>query len=78
MPVWLVSRVARQIVAALTGRCAVRSPFALARLVFRRLDRTRGRADGAVGVGGLVSFRVAFLIGGVDRDRIAEAAEGTQ
>jgi putative peptidoglycan lipid II flippase len=72
MPPWLVSRLGRQMVAALVMAAAlfgVRS--VLADWYFGgALERAVALAV-LVGVGGLVYFGVAFLIGGVDREAIA-------
>ncbi len=72
MPVWLVSRVARQIVAALIMAGAlfgVRT--ALADWFFGGIAERALALMVLVGVGGLVYFGVAFLIGGVDREALA-------
>ena len=72
MPLWLVSRVARQIVAAaamagaLYGLREILADFFLG----STLERAFGLAA-LVGTGGLVYFGVAFLIGGVDREALA-------
>ena len=72
MPGWLVSRVARQLISALLMAGAlfvVRS--VLADWFFGgALERALALAV-LVGVGGIVYFGVAFLIGGVDREAIA-------
>jgi putative peptidoglycan lipid II flippase len=72
MPGWLVSRVARQLIAALVMAGAL---FGVRELVsdwfFGGLvERAAGLAL-IVGVGGLVYFGVAFLIGGVDLEALA-------
>jgi len=72
MPGWLVSRVARQIVAALLMAGAligVRS--VLANWFFGGVAERGIALMTLVGVGALVYFGVAFLIGGVDREAIA-------
>jgi len=72
MPGWLVSRVARQIVAALLMAGAligVRS--VLADWFFGGVAERGIALMTLVGVGALVYFGVAFLIGGVDREAIA-------
>jgi putative peptidoglycan lipid II flippase len=72
MPVWLVSRVARQMVAALVMAAAlfgVRS--VLDDWFFAGAAQRAIALMALVGIGGLVYFGVAFLIGGVDRDAIA-------
>ncbi|GAA4720180.1 murein biosynthesis integral membrane protein MurJ [Sphingomonas lutea] len=72
MPVWLVSRVARQLVAALVMAAALFGVRALLDDWFFGGVAQRGLAlITLVGVGGLVYFGVAFLIGGVDREAIA-------
>jgi putative peptidoglycan lipid II flippase len=72
MPAWLVSRVARQLISAMIMAGAllvVRT--VLADWYFGGIvERALGLAL-LVGVGGLVYFGVAFLIGGVDRQAIA-------
>jgi putative peptidoglycan lipid II flippase len=72
MPVWLVSRVARQMVAALAMAATLYFlREALGEFFFGGvLERAFGLAT-LVGVGGVVYFGVAFLIGGVDREAIA-------
>jgi putative peptidoglycan lipid II flippase len=72
MPTWLVSRVARQLVAALAMAATLYFlREALADLFFGgALERVIG-LGALVGAGGLVYFGIAFLIGGVDRDAIA-------
>ena len=72
MPGWLVSRVARQMVAAvimaaaLFGVRAVLDDWYFGGVIERAIALAA-----LVGVGGLVYFGVAFLIGGVDREAIA-------
>jgi putative peptidoglycan lipid II flippase len=72
MPMWLVSRVARQLAAALAMAAAL---YAI-RLVLDDwflgglLERAVALAV-LVGAGGIVYFGLAFLIGGVDREAIA-------
>ena len=72
MPGWLVSRVVRQLIAAL----AMAGSLFLLRSVLAdwflgsTIERMLGLAI-LCGTGGLVYFGVAFLIGGVDRDAIA-------
>jgi putative peptidoglycan lipid II flippase len=72
MPGWLVSRVARQLLAALAMAASL---FALRSVLADWfLGSTVERAVGLAilcGTGGLVYFGVAFLIGGVDRDALA-------
>ena len=72
MPVWLVSRVARQMVAALVMAAALFGVRAvLADWYFGGVIERAIALAVLVGVGGLVYFGVAFLIGGVDREAIA-------
>lgn len=72
LPRWLISRVARQLLAALAMAAAL---FVLRSLLADWfLGSTIERAVGLallVGIGGIVYFGVAFLIGGVDREAIA-------
>ncbi|MFC7536951.1 murein biosynthesis integral membrane protein MurJ [Sphingomonas sp. GCM10030256] len=72
MPTWLVSRVARQIVAALAMAAALWGiRLALADWFFGNvLERAIGLGL-LVGLGAAVYFGVAFLIGGVDREALA-------
>lgn len=72
MPVWLVSRVGRQLIAALLMAAVLFGIRALlADWYFGNvLERAIGLAV-LVGVGALVYFGVAFLIGGVDREALA-------
>lgn len=71
MPGWLVSRVVRQLLAALAMAASL---FALRSLLAEWfLGSTIERALGLAilcGTGGLVYFGVAFLIGGVDRNAL--------
>jgi putative peptidoglycan lipid II flippase len=71
-PVWLVSRVARQLLAAVAMAAALFGLRALLGDLFfgNALERAIGLAL-LVGIGGLTYFGVAFLIGGVDREAIA-------
>jgi putative peptidoglycan lipid II flippase len=72
MPGWLIGRVGKQLVAALVMAGAL---FAI-RAIFADwyfggvLERAVGLAV-LVGVGGLVYFALAFLIGGIDREALA-------
>jgi putative peptidoglycan lipid II flippase len=72
MPGWLVSRVARQLLAAVAMAAALFGVRALLGDWFfgNALERAIGLAL-LVGIGGLTYFGVAFLIGGVDREAIA-------
>ena len=72
MPVWLVSRVARQLIAAVAMAGALYFlREALAGWFFGgALERVIGLGT-LVGIGALVYFGVAFLIGGVDRQALA-------
>lgn len=72
MPVWLVSRVARQIVAAL---CMAGALFVLRSVLAdwflgSAIERVVGLGL-LVGTGAVIYFGVAFLIGGVDRQALA-------
>ena len=72
MPVWLVSRVARQLAAALVMAAVlygIRTALA-GWFLGGFLERAIALAV-LVGVGGLVYFGIAFVIGGVDREAIA-------
>ena len=72
MPGWLVSRVARQIIAAMLMAAALLGIRSVLNDWFLGGVAERAIALMAlVGVGGLVYFGVAFLIGGVDREAIA-------
>jgi putative peptidoglycan lipid II flippase len=71
MPAWLVGRVARQLIAALAMGAALW--FLQARLSTGFFGTERGEFVALAllcGVGGLVYFGVAFLIGGVDREAL--------
>jgi putative peptidoglycan lipid II flippase len=72
MPGWLISRVARQMLAALAMAAALFGiRLVLADWFFGNvLERAIGLAL-LVGTGAVVYFGVAFLIGGVDREAIA-------
>ena len=72
MPVWLVSRVLRQLIAAAAMAGALF--FLREALADYFLGNVIERAIGLaalVGIGGIVYFGVAFLIGGVDREALA-------
>jgi len=72
MPVWLVSRVARQLAAALVMAAVlygIRTALA-GWFLGGFLERTAALAI-LVGTGGLVYFGIAFVIGGVDREALA-------
>ena len=72
MPAWLVNRVGRQFLAALAMAATLYGLKLILADWF--LGSTLERAIGLallVGIGGLVYFGVAFLIGGVDREAIA-------
>ena len=72
MPSWLVSRVARQLVAAVAmGGALYAIRFALGDLFFGGVGERVVGLGLLVGTGALVYFGVAFLIGGVDRQAIA-------
>jgi len=72
MPGWLVGRVARQLLAALAMAGALYGVKALAGDLFFGgvLERVVG-LGALVGIGGLVYFTVAWLIGGIDKEAIA-------
>jgi len=72
MPGWLVGRVARQLLAALAMAGALYGVKALAGNLFFGgvLERVLG-LGALVGIGGLVYFTVAWLIGGIDKEAIA-------
>lgn len=72
MPAWLLSRVARQLIAALIMAAALFAVRAvLAEWFFAGIVERAAGLAALVGVGALIYFGVAFLIGGVDRDAIA-------
>jgi len=72
MPGWLVSRLARQFIAALAMAAALYGVRKMAGGLFFGgvLDRVVG-LGALVGIGSLVYFTVAWLIGGIDREAIA-------
>jgi putative peptidoglycan lipid II flippase len=72
MPAWLVGRVARQLIAAVAMAAALYGvKLAAADLFFGGvLERALGLAA-LVGIGGVVYFTVAWMIGGMDREAIA-------
>jgi putative peptidoglycan lipid II flippase len=72
MPRWLVGRVARQLAAALAMAGALYGVKAVAGDLFFGgvLERVIG-LGALVGIGGLVYFAVAWLIGGMDKEAIA-------
>jgi putative peptidoglycan lipid II flippase len=72
MPGWLVGRVARQLVAALAMAAALYAIRAVAGELFfgSLIERVIG-LGALVGIGGLVYFAVAWVIGGIDREALA-------
>jgi putative peptidoglycan lipid II flippase len=72
MPGWLVSRVARQLLAALAMAGSLYGVKAFAGDLFFGgvLERVIG-LGALVGIGGLVYFTVAWLIGGIDKEALA-------
>ncbi len=72
MPGWLVGRVARQLIAALAMAGALYAvKIAAGDLFFGgALERVIG-LGALVGIGGLVYFTIAWLIGGIDKEAIA-------
>jgi putative peptidoglycan lipid II flippase len=72
MPGWLVGRVAKQLIAALAMAAALYAvKLAAAELFFGNvLERMIG-LGALVGIGGLVYFTIAWLIGGMDKQAIA-------
>jgi len=72
MPGWLIGRVARQLIAAVAMAGALYAVRAVAGDMFfgSLLERALGLAA-LVGIGGLVYFAVAWLIGGIDKQAIA-------
>ena len=72
MPGWLVGRLSKQFLAALAMAGALYAvKMATGHLFFGGvLERIVGLAA-LVGVGGLVYFTIAWLIGGIDREAIA-------
>ncbi len=72
MPTWLVSRVARQLLAALAmGASLYAVNIAAADLFFGGVLERIIALGTLVGIGGLVYFTVAWLIGGIDKQAIA-------
>jgi putative peptidoglycan lipid II flippase len=72
MPGWLVTRVVRQLVAALAmGAALLGVNRLLAQGFFATEAGEFAKLALLVGVGGAVYFGVAFLIGGVDREALA-------
>ncbi len=72
MPGWLIGRVARQLVAAVAMAAAlyaVRS--AAGEMFFGSLIERAVGLGALVGIGGLVYFTIAWLIGGIDKQAIA-------
>ena len=72
MPGWLISRVAKQLIAAVAMAAALYAVRSVAGEMFFGSLIERAVGLGAlVGIGGLVYFSVAWLIGGIDRQAIA-------
>ena len=71
MPGWLVGRVARQLIAALAMAATLYAIKQVAGDMFFGgfLERVIG-LGALVGIGGLVYFTVAWLIGGIDREAL--------
>ena len=72
MPRWLVGRVARQLVAALAMAASLYAIRTVAGDLFfgSVIERIVG-LGALVGIGGLVYFGVAWMIGGIDREALA-------
>ncbi len=72
MPVWLVGRVARQLIAALAMAATLYGIKQVAGDMFfgSFIERVIG-LGALVGIGGIVYFAVAFAIGGIDREALA-------
>ncbi len=72
MPSWLVGRVARQLIAALAMAATLYAIKQIAGDMFfgSFIERVIG-LGALVGIGGLVYFAVAWLIGGIDKQAIA-------
>ncbi len=72
MPAWLVSRVVKQLIAALAmGAALFAVKSATSELFFGGvLERMIG-LGALVGIGGLVYFSIAWIIGGIDKQAIA-------
>ena len=72
MPAWLVGRVAKQLIAALAMAAALYGIRAVAGDLFfgSLIERVIG-LGALVGIGGIVYFAVAWMIGGIDREAIA-------
>ena len=72
MPGWLVSRVSRQLIAAMAMGGALYGVKAFAGDLFFGgvLERVIG-LSALVGIGALVYFTVAWLIGGIDKEALA-------
>jgi putative peptidoglycan lipid II flippase len=71
MPAWLVSRVARQLIAALAMVAALYGvQFLLADWFAAGTGKQILALGALVGTGGIVYFAVAWIIGGIDREAI--------
>lgn len=71
MPVWLVSRVARQMIAAVAmGAALYAIKLAIGDMFFGSLIERAAGLAALVGTGALVYFAVAWMIGGIDREAI--------
>ncbi|HXH00452.1 MAG TPA: murein biosynthesis integral membrane protein MurJ [Sphingomicrobium sp.] len=72
MPVWLVSRVGKQLIAALAmgGALYAVRHFAGDMFFGSLIERVVG-LGALIGVGGMVYFAIAWLIGGIDKEAIA-------
>ncbi|MGI8932179.1 MAG: murein biosynthesis integral membrane protein MurJ [Sphingomicrobium sp.] len=72
MPGWLVGRVARQFLAAAAmGGALFGIKLALGEMFFGNVGERIVGLAALVGIGGLVYFTVAWVIGGIDREAIA-------
>ena len=72
MPGWLISRVAKQLIAAVAMAAALYAVRSVAGEMFFGSLIERAVGLGAlVGIGGLVYFTIAWLIGGIDKQAIA-------
>ena len=72
MPGWLIGRVSKQLIAALAmGASLYAVKLAVGDLFFGdALERVIG-LTALVGIGGVVYFAIAWMIGGMDREAIA-------
>ncbi len=79
MPAWLVGRVSKQLIAALAMSVSLYAvKIAAGNLFFGGVLERIVSLGALVGIGGIVYFAVAWMIGGMDREAIAALRRRTK